>query len=110
MFLLICFFRCFFFFFSLFFHLSALFIFPFSVSLTGADLKGAKYSQPFSETELPFVPGSHVTAGKGTGLVHTAPAHGPDDFQIALLFKLSVVSTVSMEEALLDQRLQFAHT
>ena len=60
--------------------------------LTGKDLKGAKYMHPINNVELPFLPGSHVTAGKGTGLVHTAPAHGHDDFQIALKCKLSVVS------------------
>ncbi|XP_076441807.1 LOW QUALITY PROTEIN: isoleucine--tRNA ligase, mitochondrial-like [Babylonia areolata] len=56
----------------------------------GSGLKGAKYTHPISEKELPFLPGSHVTAGKGTGLVHTAPAHGHDDFQIALKYKLPV--------------------
>ena len=75
-----------------------LFVELFVVLLTGAGLKGARYSHPFSEEELPFLPGSHVTAGKGTGLVHTAPAHGHDDFQIALKFKLSVVSTSNGEE------------
>ena len=58
----------------------------------GKDLKGARYMHPISKVDLPFLPGGHVTAGKGTGLVHTAPAHGHDDFQIALKFKLSVVS------------------
>lgn len=30
------------------------------------------------------LPGDHVTADSGTGLVHTAPAHGPDDYQVWL--------------------------
>ncbi|KAK7104714.1 isoleucine--tRNA ligase, mitochondrial-like [Littorina saxatilis] len=58
--------------------------------LEGADLKGAKYAHPISRAELPFLPGQHVTARMGTGLVHTAPAHGHDDFQIALQHDLSV--------------------
>jgi isoleucyl-tRNA synthetase len=29
--------------------------------------------------------------GKGTGLVHTAPAHGMEDYSVASHFKLSVV-------------------
>ncbi|KAL8566840.1 hypothetical protein ACOMHN_052238 [Nucella lapillus] len=58
--------------------------------IEGADLKDACYIHPISEKELPFLPGSHVTAGKGTGLVHTAPAHGHDDFHIALQHQLSV--------------------
>jgi isoleucyl-tRNA synthetase len=26
--------------------------------------------------------GDHVELGEGTGLVHTAPGHGPDDFEV----------------------------
>ena len=28
------------------------------------------------------MPGDHVELGEGTGLVHTAPGHGPDDFEV----------------------------
>ncbi|MDC9700904.1 MAG: isoleucine--tRNA ligase [Alphaproteobacteria bacterium] len=31
---------------------------------------------------VPLLPGAHVTADMGTGFVHTAPGHGPDDFDI----------------------------
>ena len=44
--------------------------------------------------ELPFLPGHHVTVSKGTGLVHTAPAHGPEDFQVAVRHSLPVVSDI----------------
>jgi isoleucyl-tRNA synthetase len=33
-------------------------------------------------TNLPLLPGRHVSADSGTGVVHTAPAYGPDDFTI----------------------------
>lgn len=33
-----------------------------------------------------------MTPNKGTGLVHTAPAHGHDDFHLAKKFDLEVVS------------------
>ena len=41
--------------------------------------------------EVPLLPASHVTMGKGTGLVHTAPAHGMEDYSVASHFNLSVV-------------------
>ncbi|XP_064623018.1 isoleucine--tRNA ligase, mitochondrial-like [Lineus longissimus] len=59
-------------------------------------LQGSKYTHPLSpERELPFLPGHHVTTTKGTGLVHTAPAHGHDDFKIALQNGLSLDCTVN---------------
>lgn len=52
-----------------------------------------KYCHPLQPLEfLPFLPSNHVTLGKGTGLVHTAPAHGPDDFLVALKHNIPVVS------------------
>ncbi|XP_055956965.1 isoleucine--tRNA ligase, mitochondrial [Patella vulgata] len=56
----------------------------------GKDLKGIMYKQPLTNQNLSFISADHVTSGKGTGLVHTAPAHGHDDFQIAVKHKLPV--------------------
>ena len=50
-----------------------------------------KYRHPLSGETLPFLEGSHVAADKGTGLVHTAPAHGHDDFQLALSHNIKIV-------------------
>ena len=48
----------------------------------GSDLHGAQYTHPLYPAESrPFLPGVHVTTSSGTGLVHTAPAHGQDDFK-----------------------------
>ncbi len=38
---------------------------------------------PFYERDVPLILGDHVTAEDGTGAVHTAPAHGVEDFQVA---------------------------
>ncbi|XP_004926166.1 isoleucine--tRNA ligase, mitochondrial [Bombyx mori] len=54
------------------------------IEFDGAQLEGTSYRHALVNEVLPFLPGDHVTAGKGTGLVHTAPAHGPDDFLVAL--------------------------
>lgn len=40
---------------------------------------------------MPFYPASHVNSKIGTGLVHTAPAHGPDDFIVSITNNIPVV-------------------
>lgn len=61
--------------------------------IAGGILAGASYVHPCrSERVQPFLPAAHVTAGKGTGLVHSAPAHGPEDFLVALKHSISIVS------------------
>ncbi|HRJ01830.1 MAG TPA: isoleucine--tRNA ligase [Hyphomonas sp.] len=37
---------------------------------------------PFFQHAVPMLAGDHVTADAGTGFVHTAPAHGEDDFDV----------------------------
>lgn len=37
---------------------------------------------PFFQHEIPMLAGEHVTDDAGTGFVHTAPAHGEDDFNV----------------------------
>ncbi len=37
---------------------------------------------PFFQHDIPMLAGDHVTADAGTGFVHTAPAHGEDDFNV----------------------------
>ncbi|GAB5457039.1 MAG: isoleucine--tRNA ligase [Henriciella sp.] len=37
---------------------------------------------PFWKHEIPLLAGDHVTDDAGTGFVHTAPAHGEDDFNV----------------------------
>ncbi|EUC61073.1 isoleucine-tRNA ligase [Rhizoctonia solani AG-3 Rhs1AP] len=49
-------------------------------TITGAGLLGTSYKSPFGSDPYPVLPAKHVTADSGTGLVHTAPAHGPEDY------------------------------
>ena len=51
-----------------------------------AALKGARYRHPFLGAPERYVDfrlwfAEYVTADAGTGLVHTAPGHGPDDYK-----------------------------
>ena len=63
------------------------------LDFSGHSLEGMSYNHLlFTDKELPVLVASHVTKSKGTGLVHTAPAHGPEDFQVAVNNKLTLVS------------------
>ena len=49
---------------------------------------------PFYERQVPLILGSHVTMDSGTGCVHTAPAHGPDDYVAGLAYQLPLINPV----------------
>ena len=51
-----------------------------------AELRAARH--PFIDRESVFLPGEHVTLEAGTGLVHTAPGHGADDYVLGRQHKL----------------------
>ena len=48
----------------------------------GAALKGMMLEHPFDNRQVPIICGEHVTTDAGTGLVHTAAAHGNDDWLV----------------------------
>lgn len=55
----------------------------------GSDLEGQLLQHPFyAERELPVLVGDHVSAEDGTGVVHTAPGHGQEDYAVALKYAL----------------------
>ena len=70
----------------------------------GADLVGMRYRHPLAESlraELPvgadvfrIVRADYVTLDTGTGLVHTAPGHGEDDFRTGKVEGIPIVSPV----------------
>eukprot|EP01119_Soliformovum_irregulare_P018427 TRINITY_DN5645_c0_g1_i1.p1 TRINITY_DN5645_c0_g1~~TRINITY_DN5645_c0_g1_i1.p1 ORF type:complete len:955 (-),score=286.32 TRINITY_DN5645_c0_g1_i1:68-2653(-) len=49
-------------------------------TVLGKDLAGTTYRHPFIDRISPIILGDHVTTTTGTGLVHTAPGHGLDDY------------------------------
>ncbi|XWY21519.1 isoleucine--tRNA ligase [Bisgaard Taxon 45] len=49
----------------------------------GQDLEWLRFNHPFYDFSVPVILGDHVTTDGGTGLVHTAPDHGHDDYIIA---------------------------
>src|SRR5258706_7522739 len=60
----------------------------------GAALEGLKFRHPFIAREVPMVLAAHVTVESGTGLVHTAPAHGVEDFEVGQKYGLSLEQPV----------------
>ncbi|HVT62995.1 MAG TPA: isoleucine--tRNA ligase [Legionellaceae bacterium] len=52
---------------------------------------------PFYNVEVPIILGEHVTDESGTGAVHTAPAHGQDDYIVGQAYNLEVVSLLSSD-------------
>ncbi len=69
---------------------------------TGAELEGKRYEPlyaflPVEGDGFRVVAGGHVTATDGTGIVHTAPAFGEEDLQIAKAKNLPIVQTLNDE-------------
>ncbi|MBI3857907.1 MAG: class I tRNA ligase family protein, partial [Planctomycetes bacterium] len=63
-------------------------------SIKGKDLEGQKYKHPLYGHECPVVLADYVTVTDGTGLVHTAPGHGAEDYETGLKYKLPILSPV----------------
>ena len=60
----------------------------------GRALEGLKLAHPWLPRQVPVILGEHVTLEAGTGAVHTAPAHGQEDYLIGLHYALPVVNPV----------------
>jgi len=56
-------------------------------TFSGADLELSTFTHPFADRKAMILLGDHVTLEAGTGCVHTAPAHGEDDFNIVKRYK-----------------------
>lgn len=61
----------------------------------GETLEGIKARHPFIDRESPIVLASYVTTDTGTGCVHTAPGHGPDDYLTALKYGLEIYCPIN---------------
>ncbi|MBS0378354.1 MAG: isoleucine--tRNA ligase [Proteobacteria bacterium] len=62
--------------------------------LPGRLLEGLKVRHPFLPRAVPVILGEHVTLDAGTGLVHTAPGHGQEDFAVGQRYHLEVLNPV----------------
>ena len=91
---------------------------------TGKDIEGIVYEQllPFEsnsaqviETITPgarpfhIIPGDFVTTEDGTGIVHTAPAFGADDFKVGKKYNIGILTLVDREGKFIDGMGEFSH-
>jgi isoleucyl-tRNA synthetase len=60
----------------------------------GAALEHQWLQHCFLDRKVPVILGDHVTTEAGTGAVHTAPAHGQDDFVVGQKYDLEVYNPV----------------
>ncbi len=73
--------------------------------IKGSELEGVKYIHPLLD-EVPMhrehtnahkvITADFVSLEEGTGLVHIAPGHGPEDFEVGLRYNLPVTSNVEI--------------
>ncbi len=60
----------------------------------GKELEGNILAHPLYDRESPIIVGDHVTLDAGTGLVHTAPGHGEEDYAVGMKYHLPIYSPV----------------
>lgn len=74
----------------------------------GSVLELLKLKHPFYAKQVPVILGDHVTTEAGTGAVHTAPAHGGDDFAVGKRYNIPVNNPVGANGTFLESTELFA--
>jgi isoleucyl-tRNA synthetase len=63
--------------------------------MNGNDIIGTTYTHPLYDRKSPVIAGGdYITTEAGTGLVHTAPGHGQEDYLTGLKYGLELLSPV----------------
>ncbi len=60
----------------------------------GSEIEGLTYTHPFIDREGKVVLADYVASDTGTGLVHIAPGHGEEDYQVGLKYNLPILVPV----------------
>ncbi|WP_026736691.1 isoleucine--tRNA ligase [Fischerella sp. PCC 9605] len=75
----------------------------------GKDLEHSTYRHPLYDRESPIViSGDYVTTESGTGLVHTAPGHGQEDYIVGQRYGLPILAPVDDNGNFTEEAGQFA--
>ncbi|MEP0882228.1 isoleucine--tRNA ligase [Trichocoleus sp. ST-U3] len=78
-------------------------------TVPGKDLEHSTYRHPLFDRESPIViGGDYVTTDSGTGLVHTAPGHGDEDYKVGQRYGLPLLSPVDADGNFTQEAGQFA--
>ena len=78
--------------------------------IKGRKLEYVTYSHPLfgNDKICPIILGNHVTLDAGTGLVHTAPGHGEDDFNVGKVYNLDILCPVDGRGYMTSEAGEFA--
>ncbi len=74
----------------------------------GNDLVGFKANHPYLDRDSLIISGNHVTTDAGTGIVHTAPGHGLEDYAVCKENGIEVLSPVNGNGTYKDDVERFA--
>jgi isoleucyl-tRNA synthetase len=74
----------------------------------GSKLEGLKARHPFIDRDSRVILGEHVTLEAGTGIVHTAPGHGQEDYEVGMRYGLDVYAPVDHKARFTKEAGQFA--
>ncbi|WP_071130832.1 isoleucine--tRNA ligase [Enterococcus timonensis] len=72
-------------------------------AIAGSDMEYMTAQHPFYDRTSLVMCGDHVTLDAGTGLVHTAPGHGEDDYIIGKKYGLDILSPVDSRGVFTEQ-------
>lgn len=81
---------------------------PIKKEFKGELLEHTLLSHPFLAEPVPIILGDHVTLETGTGFVHTAPAHGEDDYVVSQNYQLPFTNYVMGDGTFSPQTPYFA--
>merc|ERR1711991_770795 len=78
------------------------------LEVTGSKLKNIEYQHPSKNKNCRIViGGDYITTESGTGIVHTAPGHGIDDFNVGQKYELPITCIVDEKGNLNEYSGQF---
>jgi len=77
-------------------------------TLPGSDLEGLVFGHPLEERPSPLFLADHVTLEEGTGVVHTAPGHGAEDFAVGREHDLEIYNPVGRDGVFLEDTPHYA--
>lgn len=81
-------------------------------TLAGSELTGTRCRHPLHghgyDFDVPALPAAFVTTEQGTGIVHIAPSHGEDDFELGQQFGLPMTENVTDDGRFADHVPLFA--
>lgn len=81
---------------------------PIKTTIAGQALEHSTYQHPLFDRQGPLVMGDYVTTDSGTGLVHTAPGHGQEDYIVGQHYGLPILSPVDGNGRFTEEAGQFA--